>query len=236
MQLENIIESILMVATQPLTAEKILQLIDETEFKLKDIKRSLISLQKFYKKRGIELKEVASGFRFQARKDYQQWFHKLLQEKPARYSKALLETLAIVAYRQPVTRADVEAVRGVAVSSSIMKTLQEREWIRVVGQRDIPGKPSIYATTKIFLDYFGLISLGDLPPLSELKDISSLMQQGDKVMAEAADDTLMAMKSKEIVDMDILNNLEAKPTNEIQTTLIQDEDKITDKRHQNEKE
>lgn len=230
MNIENIIEAILMVSSEPLTAEKLYQTIDETDVKLKDIKLALEVLQKFYQDRGIELIEVASGFRFQARADYKQWFHKLLQEKPQRYSKALLETLAIIAYRQPVTRADVEAVRGVAVSSSIMKTLQEREWIRVVGHRDIPGKPSIYATTKTFLDYFGLISLADLPPLNEVKDLSSLMQQGDKVLAEVVEQDLKVVKVKELENIETLDNLKATQP------LIQDDDKITDKRLQNEKE
>ncbi len=128
--------------------------------------------------------KVASGYRFQASAAYQPWFYRLLEEKPQRYSKALLETLAIIAYRQPVTRADVEAIRGVAVSSGIMKTLLERDWIRVVGHRDVPGKPSIYATTKAFLDYFGLCALSELPPLTEIKDISELMQQGDEATSE----------------------------------------------------
>ena len=180
--LKNIIESMIMVADAPITIEKLNQTIDEVDVKNADIKLSLEQLKLDYQNRGIELIEVSSGFRFQACSLYQEWFHRLLQEKPQRYSKALLETLAIIAYRQPVTRADVESIRGVAVSTSIMKTLLEREWVRVVGHRDVPGKPSIYSTTKIFLDYFGLKSLGELPPLNEVKDLASLMKQGDKLI------------------------------------------------------
>ncbi|MGD8784356.1 MAG: SMC-Scp complex subunit ScpB, partial [Thioalkalispiraceae bacterium] len=122
-------------------------------------------------KSSVELKEVSSGFRFQVRKDFSEWISKLWEEKPARYSRALLETLALVAYKQPITRGEIEKIRGVSVSTQIMKTLLEREWVTIVGHRDVPGKPAIYASTKQFLDYFNLKSLDELPPLSEIKDI-----------------------------------------------------------------
>lgn len=182
--LKNIVEAMLMIADLPLAADKLCQIIDEPAVNTADVRQAIELLQHDYQDRGIELVEVASGFRFQAVAEYQTWFHRLLEEKPQKYSKALLETLAIIAYRQPVTRADIEAVRGVAVSSSIMKTLVEREWIRVVGHRDVPGRPSIYATTKTFLDYFNLRSLSDLPPLSEIKDLSSLIKQGETLATD----------------------------------------------------
>lgn len=202
-KLRCIIEALIMTSGQPISIKKILALIADKNIILSDIQTALVELGNHYKNRGIELKEVASGYRFQACETYSQWFHRLLDEKPPKYSKALLETLAIIAYRQPVTRADVEAVRGVAVSSAMMKTLQEREWIRIIGQRDVPGKPSIYATTKTFLDYFGLCALSELPPLSEIKDLSSLMHKGD----EAFSDSETTLQAYTVKDINVLNNL-----------------------------
>lgn len=124
--------------------------------------------------RGFELKQTASGYRFQVHQELSTWVNRLWEEKPKRYSRAMLETLSLIAYRQPLTRGDIELVRGVAVSSEIIKTLQEREWIRVVGYRDVPGKPALFATTKQFLDYFNLKSLDDLPALGEIKDLTEL--------------------------------------------------------------
>jgi len=122
--------------------------------------------------RGFQLKEVASGYRFQVRQEYAEWVGRLWEERPPRYSRALLETLALIAYKQPITRGDIEEIRGVAVSTNIMRSLLEREWVRVVGHRDVPGRPAIYATTKTFLDYFDLDSLEALPTLSEIKDLA----------------------------------------------------------------
>ena len=124
--------------------------------------------------RGFDLKQTASGYRFQVQQELAPWVNRLWEEKPKRYSRAMLETLSLIAYRQPLTRGDIELVRGVAVSSEIIKTLQEREWIRVVGYRDVPGKPALFATTKQFLDYFNLKSLDDLPALGEIKDLTEL--------------------------------------------------------------
>jgi segregation and condensation protein B len=121
--------------------------------------------------RGVELKEVGSGFRYQVRQDVHPWVSRMWSEKPSRYSRALLETLALIAYRQPITRPEIEQIRGVVVSSNIVKTLEEREWVRVVGHRDVPGKPALYGTTRGFLDYFNLKSLDELPPLSEIRDM-----------------------------------------------------------------
>jgi len=176
-KLKNIIEAALMVATQPLSVTRILSLFeaDQTqEPERDDIRNAITSLQEDYKERGIELAEVASGFRFQARDEYAEWVNHLFDERPPRYSRALLETLAIIAYRQPITRGEIEEIRGVSVSSTIVKTLQEREWIKVVGHRDVPGKPSLLATTKSFLDYFNLKKLSELPALEDIKDFDSI--------------------------------------------------------------
>jgi len=127
-----------------------------------------------YAERGLELKEVASGFRIQVREDANPWIARLWEERPQRYSRALLETLALIAYRQPITRGDIEEVRGVSVRTNIIRTLQEREWIRVVGHRDVPGKPALFGTTRVFLDYFNLASLDNLPSLAEIKDMGSI--------------------------------------------------------------
>lgn len=179
-QLKKIIESALFAAGEPLNLDRLQGLFDEEERPDKGTLRTAIeALQSECENRGVELKEVASGFRYQGKAETARWVSRLWEEKPARYSRALLETLALIAYRQPITRAEIEDIRGVSVSSTIMKTLQEREWIRVVGHRDVPGKPAMYATTRQFLDYFDLKSLDDLPPLSELKDIDKLNAELD---------------------------------------------------------
>ncbi len=187
--LKYTLEALIMVSDEPLTADKLLKLIDNETLNVAQVKEALDALVEDYSGRGIELKEVATGFRFQANVEYQPFYVKFMHEKPPRYSRALLETLAIIAYRQPATRAEVEAIRGVAVSTSIMKTLLEREWVRVVGHRDVPGKPSIYATTKYFLDYFNLKKLDELPPLQEVKDLASIMAKGDSSGIKLNDET-----------------------------------------------
>ncbi len=174
-QLKNIIEAALLASAVPLKNEKLLELFTEDEdVSNDDILKALSILGEDCELRGIELKEVRSGFRLQVKQDYTEWVSKLWQERPSKYSRALLETLALVAYRQPITRSEVEQVRGVSVSSHIMKTLLERNWVKVVGHRDVPGKPGLYATTKEFLDYFNLKNLSELPPLSEIRDIDSI--------------------------------------------------------------
>jgi len=174
-QLKNIIEAALLASAVPLPVNKLLELFtDDEEVQNDDVHKALNILDEDCASRGIELKEVRSGFRLQVKQDYTEWVSKLWQERPSRYSRALLETLALVAYRQPITRGEVEQVRGVSVSSHIMKTLLERNWVKVVGHRDVPGKPGLYATTKEFLDYFNLKNLSELPPLSEIRDIDSI--------------------------------------------------------------
>lgn len=144
-------------------------------FSKSEIQALIESLQEDYKDRGIELKKLSSGYAFQTRSQYSIWVTKLFQTKPPKYSRALLETLALIAYRQPITRPEIEAIRGVAVSSHIIKTLLDRDWIRIAGHRDVPGKPTLFATTTYFLDYFNLHKLGDLPPLESLSSLLSQM-------------------------------------------------------------
>lgn len=182
--LTQIIEGALLASGQPMTVEKMLTLFDEENdvypVPAKDeIKEILATIQSGCDGRGFELVEVGSGWRFQVRKETAPWVNRLWDEKPQRYSRALLETIALIAYRQPITRGDIEEIRGVAVSSHIIKTLSEREWIKVVGHRDVPGRPSLYATTRGFLDYFNLKSLEELPSLGEIKDLEELNKELD---------------------------------------------------------
>lgn len=173
--LKNIIEAALHAANRPLSLDNILSLFADSERPERNAVREIVAeLGADYEGRGIELVEVASGWRIQVRTGLSEWISRLWQERPPRYSRALLETLSIVAYRQPVTRGEIEEIRGVSVSSNIMRTLLDRGWVRVVGHRDVPGKPALFATTRDFLDYFGLKRLEDLPPLADLKDLDSL--------------------------------------------------------------
>lgn len=173
--LRKIIEGAILAAGQPMTIARLLDLFDEEVAPSKEeISAALIDIQAASINRGFELKEVASGWRFQVRDNLAPWVNRLWEEKPQKYSRALLETLALVAYRQPITRGDIEEIRGVAVSSHIMKTLLERDWVKVVGHRDVPGRPSLFATTRQFLDYFNLKSLDELPSLSEIRDLDEL--------------------------------------------------------------
>jgi segregation and condensation protein B len=177
-KIKHIVEAAIFAADGPLDRDALLLLFDEQERPERaDLSRSLEQISEDYAERGIELKEVASGFRFQVRKDLGPWVSRLWQEKPPRYSRAILETLALVAYRQPITRGEIEEIRGVSVSSHIIKSLLERSWVRVVGHRDVPGRPAMFATTRQFLDYFDLKSLEDLPPLSEIKDLDKLNEE-----------------------------------------------------------
>jgi segregation and condensation protein B len=173
--LKSILEALLLAAGEPLSLESLASVFtDEERPSNTEISKSLEALGDDYAERGLELKEVASGFRIQVREDANPWIARLWEERPQRYSRALLETLALIAYRQPITRGDIEEVRGVSVRTNIIRTLQEREWIRVVGHRDVPGKPALFGTTRVFLDYFNLASLDDLPSLAEIKDMGSI--------------------------------------------------------------
>jgi segregation and condensation protein B len=174
--LKPVIEAALMAAQEPLDVGRLVALFEgDLDRPDRDaVRAALVQLQDDYADRGIELVEVASGFRFQVRARYAPWVNRLFEEKPQRYSRALLETLAIIAYRQPITRAEIEDIRGVSVSTGIIRTLQEREWVRVVGNREVPGRPELLATTRQFLDYFNLKNLSDLPTLAEIKDFERM--------------------------------------------------------------
>lgn len=173
--LRQIIEGTILASGQPMTVARLLDLFDEAVAPTKDeILAALAEIQAACEGRGFELKEVASGWRFQVRDNLAPWVNRLWEEKPQKYSRALLETLSLIAYRQPITRGDIEEIRGVAVSSHIVKTLLERDWVKVVGHRDVPGRPSLFATTRQFLDYFNLKSLDELPSLSEIRDLDEL--------------------------------------------------------------
>lgn len=179
-RLKEIIEAALMAAGKPLTIDRILKLFLEDERPERaDVRKALDSLKNDFAPRPIELLETAAGFRINVRSGYATWVSRLWEERPPKYSRALLETLSLIAYRQPITRGEIEDVRGVSVSSSIIKTLMERSWIKEVGHRDVPGRPALLATTKGFLNYFGLKSLDDLPTLSEIKDFESVNRELD---------------------------------------------------------
>ncbi|WP_293644567.1 SMC-Scp complex subunit ScpB [Thiolapillus sp.] len=176
--LKQIVEAALLASGKAMTLDKILELFDEMERpEKKDLRAVLQELSEDYADRGIEIKEVASGWRIQVSRECAPWVSRLWEEKPGRYSRALMETLALIAYRQPITRGEIEDIRGVSVSTHIMRTLLEREWVRVVGQRDVPGKPSLYGTTREFLDYFGLKSLDELPTLAEIRDLDVINEE-----------------------------------------------------------
>ncbi len=187
-ELKKVVEAALFAADAPLTVDQIMALFVEEGGRptLDEIRQCLSTLQQDYAERGVSLQEVSSGFRFQAKQEYATWVARLWEERPPRYSRALLETLALIVYRQPITRGEIEAVRGVAVSSTIIKTLQERNWVKVVGHKDLPGKPALYATTRDFLDYFNLKSLDELPSLSELMEFETT---GAEAGSEGGDDS-----------------------------------------------
>lgn len=182
---KKILEGALFAASSPMSLDKLAQLFGEDERPDNDLLRQLLAaLQDDYAERGVCLREVASGYRFQVIQETAPWISRLWEEKPARYSRALLETLALIAYRQPITRGEIEDIRGVSTSSQIVKTLLEREWVRVVGYRDVPGRPAMYATTRQFMDYFNLKSLEELPPLSEIRDLDQI--NAELALAETA--------------------------------------------------
>lgn len=174
--LRNILESCLLVAGRAMNLQQLEKLfVDDIDRPNRaDIKAALVQLQAEYQGRGIELVEVSSGWRLQSRQDMAHWVGQLFQEKPPRYSRALLETLVLIAYRQPITRGEIEEIRGVAVSSNIIRTLLDREWIREVGQKEVPGRPSLWGTTKQFLDYFNLQRLDEMPTLAEARDLAEI--------------------------------------------------------------
>lgn len=198
--LQNIVEAALLAAERPLSTDQLRDLWPEEDRPTKTvIEHALSQIGASCEGRGFELIQVASGYRFQVRSAYAPWVARLWEEKPQRYSRALLETLALIAYRQPITRGEIEDVRGVAVSSNIIRTLQERGWVRIVGQRDVPGRPSMYATTREFLDYFNLKALDQLPALADIRDLDEIGREFearlqaelefDEATAETADNS-----------------------------------------------
>ncbi|MCF7968007.1 MAG: SMC-Scp complex subunit ScpB [Methylococcaceae bacterium] len=171
MELKQILEAAMMAAARPLGFQEFANLFDETERPTQEqIEQVLAEIQNDFEHRPLELKRVASGYRFQVRESFSPWVSRLFEERPGRYSRAFLETLAIIAYRQPATRGEIEDIRGVAVSSNIIKTMLERDWIHIVGHKDVPGRPALFATTRHFLDYFNLTSLSEMPPLQAFID------------------------------------------------------------------
>jgi segregation and condensation protein B len=174
-KLKDILEAALLAAGRPLNVEQIQALFSDHERPERgDINGAIAALESDYLERPIRIREVASGWRIQVREEMSPWLSRLWQDRPARYSRALLETLALIAYRQPITRGEIEDIRGVSVSSNIMRTLMERGWVRIVGHRDVPGRPGMYATTREFLDYFGLKRLDELPPLADIRDLDTI--------------------------------------------------------------
>lgn len=183
MEIKRIVEAILFAASRPMTAKQVQQVFPEIEQpELAEIQSAIDAIVEEYRSRPVELKKVASGYRFQVKQELSRWVSRLFEEKPPKYSRALLETLAIIAYRQPVTRGDIEDIRGVSVSSSIMQTLIEREWVRVVAHKEAPGRPAIYGTTKQFLDYFNIASLDELPTLQEIQNLDLSVDNGQQPM------------------------------------------------------
>ena len=179
-KIKMIVEGLLLAAGKPLSLGVIASVFSENERPDNaELKEVLAAIEEDCNDRGFELKQVASGYRFQVKQDISEWIARLWEEKPPRYSRALLETLALIAYRQPITRGDVEEIRGVGVSSNIIRTLVDREWVRIVGHKDVPGKPALYATTKQFLDYFNLKSIQELPPLSEIRELAAEKDEFD---------------------------------------------------------
>lgn len=205
-QLKNIVEATLLTAGRPLSIDQLLTLFSEDEMPSRDdIRKVLNDLDDDFSERGVELKQVSSGFRIQVKQDLAPWISRLSEERPVRYSRALLETLALVVYRQPITRAEIEDVRGVAVSTSIIRTMLDRNWIKVVGHREVPGKPALYGTTRQFLDYFNLKSLSDLPPLADIRSIDDIQRD---LNLDVMDDAEVGEEVEEIQTSDTAADLD----------------------------
>ena len=196
-KLKQIIEGAIMASESPLSLDNLMSLFEMDPPTRDAVRGALEEIEADCDGRGFELKKLASGYRFQVRGEYGEWVSRLWEERPQRYTRALLETLALIAYKQPITRGDIEEVRGVAVSTNIIRSLLEREWIRIVGHRDVPGRPAMYATTKSFLDYFNLSNLDELPTLSEIRDLDEMTSRLD------LDEPLIEMKTIVLSDDDI---------------------------------
>jgi segregation and condensation protein B len=193
-KLKPILEALFAASDKPLSVSQLFDLfVGDIEQPTKDeIRKAMLELVEKHRDGGFELKQVASGYRFQVRADFETWVVRLWEQKPPRYSRALMETLALIAYRQPITRGEIEDIRGVSVSSNIIKTLQERDWVKPLGHKEVPGRPTLYGTTRSFLDYFNLKSLNELPTLAEIRDLDQFnpefpFDDKDEVAVNAAD-------------------------------------------------
>ncbi len=211
-ELSMILEAAIMASSRPLNIEQLAALFPEEERPDgNEIREALVVISEACASRAFELKQVASGFRFQVRQQMAPWIGGLWDEKPQRYTRALLETLALIAYRQPITRGEIEDIRGVSVSSNIIRTLQEREWVRVVGHRDVPGRPAMFATTRQFLDYFNLQNLNELPPLSEIRDLEEIAKSLEipPEIAEALAQAGGTLEQPELEDQEVIKERSA---------------------------
>ncbi|MAZ44924.1 MAG: SMC-Scp complex subunit ScpB [Legionellales bacterium] len=227
-QLERIIEAALFAAPKPLTIKALLKLFPEDACpEAGEIEAALQSIESDYAERGINLKQVSSGYRFQVSADVAPELRVLFEEKPARYSRALLETLALIAYRQPITRAEVEEVRGVVVSTNIVKTLLEHEWIRIVGHKDVPGKPALFATTKQFLDHFNLKSLDELPPLSQIVDLDKITSSVEEKTVSTDDAVESQVEDEVETDVDVETEASEAELEE-NSTLLDESEEVSD--------
>ena len=204
-----LLEAVLLAAGRPLSEDQLLHLFAEDQRpSLVELREALKNLEEACADRGIELLKVASGYRFQVKSQWMPWVRPLFEEKPPKYSRALLETLALIAYKQPITRGEIEDVRGVAVNANIIKTLEEREWIKMVGHKEVPGRPALYATTKSFLDYFGLKHLNELPSLPALMEQITVVEEQNNETIE----TLTPLADNESIEA-------TKPSESLEQTL-----------------
>ena len=241
-KVKMIIEGLLLAASRPLNLSEIAQVFDEDERPdKKELKKIIEVIEADCSDRGFELQEVASGYRFQVKQELSSWVGKLWDERPPRYTRALLEILALIVYKQPITRGDIEEIRGVSVSPNIIRTLIDREWVRVVGHRDVPGRPAMFATTKTFLDYFNLKSLQNLPPLSEIQELDNSdselnlneeLSQSRIIDMPDVDDSegdFLTLSEDELLAEEEAINLSKKPLDEILGGEDLDEPPSTDK-------
>ncbi|WP_367113489.1 SMC-Scp complex subunit ScpB [Zhongshania sp.] len=229
-QLKRIIEAVLMAVGRPVSLQHIAELFDADERpSTGDIQDALNAIGQDCAGRGYELKVVASGYRLQVCEDLAPWVGRLWEEKPQRYSRAMLETLALIAYRQPITRGDIEDIRGVAVSSQIIKTMLEREWVRVVGHKDVPGRPAMYATTRKFLDYFNLRNLDELPSLAEITDLDTMNGELELHTGEFAldsnngEDTTAESDAQTESEPELVTEIDTEIEAESESNVIEDE-------------
>mgnify|MGYP001399847908 FL=1 len=218
----GIVEAALLTADGPMQVKELAGLFNSEEIDENDssrvVKECILELEKRCESRSIELKRVASGYRFQVKQEYGEWVGRMLKERPPRYTRALLETLSIIVYKQPVTRGDIEELRGVSVSQNIMRTLLERGWIKIVGQKEVPGRPSLYATTKGFLDYFDLKSLNELPEISEIQEL--VLKEAQTVENMVVQDLHLEQEGKDSSNVSQSSDEKAAGSNDEQSNVV----------------